>query len=252
MLPQTLRQSRSHPRAGFTLVEMMLAATVSALTATAAATMVFAIANASQETRDRRGTIAAGHYLVNRIGETIREARSVGQVTSTTISLWVEDTNANDQMDLSETATIRYDSTNKQVICDRVVSASADTTLVTYSTFTTYSTLSTQMNTPDRKSVVWGEGIESFAASGYPSLTNTRVVDVNFKIGIGQDETGFNVSASPKGSGDYLYLVATRGNMVLGRVTRKYYSLWDGYASHPDSLSISYKTPTSGGGVAAP
>jgi len=253
MPPPTSRQHRSLLRArGFTLVEMMLAATVSALTATAAATMVFAIANASQETRDRRETIAAGHYLVNRIGETVREARDVGQVTSTTISLWVEDANANDQMDLAEIGTIRYDAAAKRIIFDRVVSAAAGTTLVTYSTFTNYGTLSTQMNTPDRQSVVWGEGIETFAVVGYPNLTDTRVVDISFKIGTGQDETSFRLSASPKGSGDYLFLAATRASMVGGRVVRAYYSIWDGYSQHPDNFSTNYKTPVAGGSLAAP
>lgn len=237
---------------GFTLVEMLLAASVSALTATAGATLVFAIANASQETRDRRETITAGHYLVNRIGQTIREARDVGQVTATTVTLWAEDTNTNDQMDLAEVATIRYDSAAKKVIYDYVASADAGTTVVTYSTFTDYGSISAQMATSDKQFVVWGEGVEAFAALGYPNLTDTRVVEVSFKIGTGQDETAFRASASPKGSADYLYLAGTRGPLVGGRVIRRYYSIWDGFAAHPDGLTIDYRTPASGGSLASP
>ncbi len=179
--------------------------------------------------------------------------RAVGQVTSTTITLWVEDLNANDQMDLAEVAMIQYDGTDKRVRYDYVNSADVATTLVTYSTFTSFGTLAAEMDSSSgRQSVVWGDGVESFAALGYPNLTDTRVVEVSFTIGTGQDEAAFRFSASPKAPADYLYLSATRGGLVVGRVPRKYYSIWDGYGAHPDGITIQYKTPTSGGGLAAP
>lgn len=239
-------------RAAFTLVELLMAGTVTAMTAAAAAALLFAIANASQETRDRRLTVSAGHYLVGRIGESIREARAVGQVTATTITLWTTDTNANDQMDLAEVATIRYDSAAKQVIYDSVVSPTAPTTLVTYSTFTNFGALSGQMVAPYKQSVIWGNDIQSFALIGYPNLTDSRVVDVSFTICAGADQMAFRVSASPKASGDYLYLAGARGATISGRVSRKYYSIWDGFAAHPAGITMSYKTPVSGGGLAAP
>jgi hypothetical protein len=229
----------------FTMVELLLAASVSALAATAGATLVFAIVNASQETRDIRDTVSTGHYALNRIGEAVREARAIGQVLPATVTLWVQDTNDDDQIALNEVAVIRYDSTAKQILYQYTNAASASSTAVTYANFTSYSALGPQISTAGLESVVWADGVETFSLAGYPSLTNTRMADVRFTIGTGADQAAFHVAASPKASADYLFLAGTRiePSGTLTRVKRKYYSIWDGFAAYPTSITQTYKTP---------
>ncbi|HVP11671.1 MAG TPA: hypothetical protein VMV94_10845, partial [Phycisphaerae bacterium] len=226
--------------------ELLAAAAVSALAATGGATLVFAIANASQETRDIRDTVSAGHYALNQIGETVRESRAIGQVQSAGVTLWVRDANADDHMTLNEVAVIRYDSSAKQILYQYTNAASAASTAVTYTNFTSYTTLQAQISASSLQSVVWASDVQSVSLSGYPSLTNTRTVDVRFAIGTGADQVAFQVAASPKAPGDYLFLADTRiaPSGTQSRVRRKYYSIWDGFAAYPTvTINQVYTSP---------
>lgn len=232
-------------RTAFTLVELLLAASVSALAATAGATLVFAMANASQETRDIRDTVSAGHYALNRLGETIRESRGIGQVQPATITLWAQDANGDDHMTLNEVAVIRYDVGSKQILYQYTDAAGVSSTTVTFANFTNYTALAAQISASGFQSVVWAEGVETFSLAGYPTLTNTRMVDVRFTIGTGANQVAFQVAAGPKASADYLFLTDTRvaPSGTQTRVRRKYYSIWDGFAAYPTTLNQTYLTP---------
>src|SRR5205823_5445674 len=90
-------------RRGFTMVELLMAGTMTALTAAAGAAFISAMSNASMTTRDVRAVNSAGHFALSQIGKIIREGRAVGQVTSTTVNLWLSDTNGDDLVNLYET-----------------------------------------------------------------------------------------------------------------------------------------------------
>jgi hypothetical protein len=239
------RQRGISGRGAFTMVELLLASTISALTATAGAGLVFAIANAAQNSRDIRATVSAGHYGLNRVGETVREARAIGQVLPGSMTLWVQDNNANDQMTLNEIAVIRYDAGAKQVLYQYTTAASASSTAVTYANFTNYTAMSAQISGAGLQSTVWCSGVETCSLTAYPSLTDTRVVELHFTIGTGADEVAFQVAASPKASGDYLFLADTRANPTAGsnRARRQYYSIWDGFQAYPTTINVNYITP---------
>jgi len=191
-------------RAAFTFVELLLAAMITALVATAGTTLVFAITNAATETRDIRATKTAGHYALSRIAQKIRSARGIGEVTTTTVTLWVEDLNADDVLNLNELAVIRYDGAAKQITYEHT-RESTDTTEVDENDFTVIATVDALMDVPEKQTVVWCKGVETLTFEGHPANTDTQIVEVQFTIGSGGHEVAFQTAASPKASADYLF-----------------------------------------------
>lgn len=218
----------------FTLVELLLAAVTAAMVTGAAAALTSAVANAASQTRDIRKTKTAGYYALNRIGQAIREARCIGQVTVSAVSLWVEDYNGDEDVNLYETGVIRYDAAKKQIIYEYPESSGAmPGTTVTTTNFKNSATLLSLYPSSDLKSIVWAEGVESFGFVGYPDYTDTKVVEANFVLGTGGDAVGFTTAASPRASADYLFVPAANGPPLPGsnKKQRKKVSKWTGVAT---------------------
>lgn len=218
-------------RRGFTMTEMLIAASTTALVAAAAATLTSAVANAATETRGVRSTRSAGQYAIKRVGQSIRQARGIGQVTGTTVTLWLEDANNDDTLNLYEAGIIRYDAVNKQVVFEYLESSGATpTTTLSAANFKDASALTTLMTNSDKKSVVWAEDVASLTFTGYPNYTETRIVEAAFTIGVDDDAMDFRVSASPRATADYLFATDASSPPPTGstRKARKKVSKWNG------------------------
>lgn len=218
----------------FTLVELLLAATTAAMVTGAAAALTSAVANAASQTRDIRKTKTAGYYALNRIGQVMREARGIGQVTASAVSLWAEDYNGDETINLYETAVVRYDAAKKQIIFEYPESSGAmPATTVTTTNFKNAATLLTLYPSADLKSIVWADGVESFGFVGYPDYTDTKIIETNFVIDTDDDAVGFTTSASPRASADYLFVPAANGPPLPGstKKQRKKVSKWTGVST---------------------
>lgn len=226
--------SGRHRAPAFTLVELLLAATTAAMVTGAAAALTSAVANAASQTRDIRKTKTAGYYALNRIGQVMREARGIGQVTASAVSLWAEDYNGDETINLYETAVVRYDAAKKQIIYEYVESGGAmpATTVIT-ANFKNAATLLTLYPSADLKSIVWADGVESFGFVGYPDYTDTKIIETNFVIDTDDDAVGFTTSASPRASADYLFVPAANGPPLPGstKKQRKKVSKWTGVST---------------------
>ena len=234
---------QSPVRAAFTMLELLVAATVTALTAIAAATLINAICNSSLTTKDLREAKSTGHYALSQFERTIRESRVVGQVTTSTITLWRGDTNSDDQVNLYETAVIRYDSSAQQLIYEYLTPASGGpppATLVSSTALCDYNTLYPMMPAGDKVSIVWAANVDSLSFSGYPNNTDLRIVDASFTINTNGQSVPFRSAGGPRASGDYLFYSQTRSPPLptSAQKTRTYYSRWSGFGDM-----------TSGGGL---
>lgn len=223
--------SRTRHHGAFTLLELLLAASVTALIAAAGATVISGVSNAAVQTRDIRVTQTAGHYTTSRFARLVREARVIGQVTANSVTLWLEDTNKDDKVNLYELGLIRYDSVNKQVVFDYLQAAGATpTTVVSKANLTSSGAVTSILTSGDHKTAVWADGVENFSFKGYPTLTETRIVQVAFDIGTGDEAMRFQSSASPRAPADYLLESTTNLPSLPGstRSRRKVISIWDG------------------------
>lgn len=218
-------------RRGFTMLELLLASMITALVAASSATFLSATTNASLTTRDVRTTQNAGHFALTQISKTIREARAIGQVTTTSVTLWVEDANNDDKLNLYETAIIRYDSAGKQLIYEYPKSSgAAPATVVTTPNFKSATTLGSLMPSADKQVEVWATDIISMGFTGNPGGTDTRMVETNFTIDLTGQPATFRGAANARASADYLFFAPTQ-TMPIGstRKQRKEISRWEGY-----------------------
>lgn len=214
------------------MIELLVAATITAMVATAGATFISAVSNASLTSRSITETKTAGHYASFQMTKVIRESRGVGQVTPNALTLWIADTSADDKLNLYETGVLRYDATNKQVVLDYVQAASgvSPTTTASTATFSDVALLSAAMPTADKKSIVWAENIDSLTFSGQASTLQTRMVEVTFVVNNTGTPVAFRAAAAPKAPADYLFYPETQASPLpeSTRKIRKAISPWGG------------------------
>jgi hypothetical protein len=215
------------------MLEVVLSATVTALAAAAGATLISAVSNASTQTRDIRTTKTQGHYALAQIVRAVREARGIGQVTAGSITLWLDDTNQDDVMNLYEAGAIRYDAATRQVTYEYIqpATAGAVSSAVLTTDFQDVNLLRTRMTVPERQIVTWAADVSACTFSGYPNNTETRVVDVRLDFGDAPNQVTFRGSASPRAAADYLFKAEAQSPPPSGstRKARKHYSRWTGY-----------------------
>jgi hypothetical protein len=228
-MPQSRISTMGRGRPAFTLVELLTAVTMTALVAAAGTTLVFAVDNTVSTTKQVRDTKTAGHYALARIADTIRAARAIGQVTPTSITLWLTDRNNDDLLNANELGGIWYDATAKTITFISLP-GSTDTTVINVTDFANQASVATLLTGTGRQSIVWGERVESLAFLGYPDNTNTRIVDTGFTIGTGINAVSFRISASPRASADYLFKSTAKATPLTGstRVRRLTISNFNG------------------------
>jgi type II secretory pathway pseudopilin PulG len=221
-------------RRGFTFVEILIAAMITAMTLGAAATMVNAISNAALETKETRNEKKAGRILVDRVSERIRNARGIGEVRPDAIVLWEKDTNSDDRVNLHETSVITYSTSTKE-LTRTITSGSSAADVgpeVPTATFTNVDSLNALAGGYTKQEAVIGERVESFSMSGYPSKTETRVVNFSFEKAGRTVSHAFRESVAPRATADYLFNDATKevpaaAGMPVRRIE---YSRWTGWA----------------------
>lgn len=220
-------------RGAFTLMETIIAATITALVATAGTTLVFAVAGGTTQTRGVRSTKSMGQYALSRIGRTIRQSRAIGELTSTSVSLWAKDINQDDVVNAGELGFIDYDPVTKQVLYGALDPASgiAPTLVIPRNAFVDSAQLLALVPDSAKIAVVWADGIESLVLTGYPSMTETRIVGTWLTIGVGSKEVAYQTTASPRAPADYLFLpqAVLPADGPSGRQRRRSTSRWDGF-----------------------
>lgn len=223
--------ARRFRRRAFTFIELIVASIITALVATAGTTLIFATTSASRDLGDIRDTKTAGQYALSQIATHIREARCIGEVTSSRLSLWVEDMNGDDVPNLREMATIQYVSSDKSIAYSTI---DPDNSYADYavplSVLTSADSTSQAIGAANPQTDVWAHDVESFSFNGYPNTTDTRIVETRFVIGQGAGAVVFETTASPRAPADYLFVAEANTAPPPGstRKSRSLISPWRG------------------------
>ena len=110
---------KNHTRAagkrGLTLVELLIAVTITALVGAGVATMLVATTRGTSSRTDLRGLVVKHKTLSARLGSSIRSAKMVLAAGSDFVVLWAHDDRANDLPNRSELQRIEWDNTNNEV-----------------------------------------------------------------------------------------------------------------------------------------
>lgn len=98
-----MRIRSKHNFAGFTFVELLVALIVSGIIFTAVATLAYALGTANDAAGDKAEKQAQVRFATLRISELIRHCKLTGTLTfGYGIYVWKEDSDGDNQMDLSE------------------------------------------------------------------------------------------------------------------------------------------------------
>ncbi len=234
-MSHTLNRPKQPPRSrsAFTLVEMLLASIVTALTATAGATLIFAVSHAATATRDTRTTQNSGQYALCRIARAVRGARLVGNVKTNKVVLWADDKNNDDIVNLGECSEIVFGSFHKEIrYIEPADTLPADlaNSEVAQETLETASQLIQAIPQEHRKVTVWAENVQECTFKDNLDNLAPRAVAIRLSMNKGAKVVVFQTAASPKASADYLFVTDANAEPLEGstRIRRTKISTWTG------------------------
>jgi len=236
---QSIRNSR---RRGFTFIEMMIAASISAMILAATATMVSAVSNAAIDTRDKRNAKKVGRMAVKRLATYIRTARAIGTVEDHAIVLWDGDRNEDDRVNLYEISLVQYQPMNEQLVRFKMqpVTVGDVGPEVAMADFTSVANVIALSTGETVNTTVIADNIVAFDFNAYPSTTETRIVNFGLDVAWKGEPLTFRKSVSPRASADYLFNVNTSvDDGVAGKPLRRTeYSRWTGWADVDGTMVV--------------
>lgn len=110
IFPSPITRRRRRPACqGLTLVELLLALSVTAIIALAISSMLFAVARGTSTNNDMRSLVLQQKIVGTRLDTALRRATKVLASGSGYLVVWLNDSRANGTPDLSELRRIEYD-----------------------------------------------------------------------------------------------------------------------------------------------
>lgn len=241
MIRSSSQRTRSRP--AFTFVELLIAASITAMTLAAGATMVSAVSNAVNDTKDTRAVRKSGQLTVDRACSLVRQARGIGQVKEKVAVFWDVDLNRDDIVNMYETSMLVYKSDTFALVWRKPVPPSAGSSgaVVADNIFTDAQKMGTLYTGLTIREVTIAVGVQGFLFAGFPDTTQTRIVNFAFWLNSAGGAMLFRGSASPRASADYLFDSKTQeANETAGEpIRRTEFSRWTGWAD-VDGKSVVY------------
>lgn len=194
----------SAQRSGLTLVELVMSAGLSTIVVGAAMSLMWSVSRESSLTTSDQETASRGRLLIRRLEGLIRGSRTVAVDSTTQLTLWARDdyptagvggVPGDDQAQVSEIETIKYDAATK-----RVTRTFADFSGLSGATLAALnstqnipgagavnlgSILSGASLAPYARSEVLAEGVASFAFYGVNKGGKAVIVIADFSVAFG-------------------------------------------------------------------
>jgi hypothetical protein len=182
---------KTPPRA-FTLVETLLALTLTAIIAMTVASMLFGVSAAAGASGNSRDRLAASDLAAFRMGNLIRGAGRVLASGADYLVLWTADANSNQKPNLAEIRRIEFDSTGKQLRYYAAPSTLADADNIAYDLTADFNALASSLkgaaNFPEKQIM---PNIQAFSVT-VPTPLNTAKL-INYTITLSDIKGNFSV-----------------------------------------------------------
>lgn len=102
-------------RRAYTMIEVLIAAGITAVAATAAASLIRTAQDVSATADGRANAVAAIRNSLLRLDMTVKQARLLGYYDTSQVLIWTGDTNNNSQINMLELLLVRHNSTNNSL-----------------------------------------------------------------------------------------------------------------------------------------
>lgn len=178
---------------GLTMIELLMALTITSIIGAAIAAMLFATARGTSDQNDQRDFLMRQKSLDARLSAVLRSSTRVLAGDATYMVLWMGDSRKNDLVNLSELRRIEFDSTNQRIVAYKTVfpqgwsQAQIDAADAGHALSSNFNTLTTNLKTSSYfPAEIWMTGI-SAASFTYPTATLADVRLVNYQITLTED-----------------------------------------------------------------
>jgi prepilin-type N-terminal cleavage/methylation domain-containing protein len=129
------RQNRRNGRRGFTLIEVLLAASITAAACTVATMLIQSISQTASASSGKYAGVVAARDSLSCIDMLVEEAALIGYWDGSRVLLWRNDDNGDGQINLSELMLVRYDVDSQKLSLRDVPVSGAQNTAVPFNQF---------------------------------------------------------------------------------------------------------------------
>lgn len=195
----------SKPRSGgFTLLEMTIAITITAITGLSVAGATIALSRAHADTEGFYQSLQTARSAMMRIQRTVQGSKLITACTGTVLVLWVDDTNGNGVINANEIVIIAFDSTAREVRVSRKVFpeavADALNVEVPLDPLTDVGTaIPLVLPSAYAQTVVLATDASDFFSAASPPPPMSARVDLRLSVGTGQNLITLRTSATTRG-----------------------------------------------------
>ena len=199
-------------RCGLTLVELILALTITAMATVAIAGILKATANTWEANQQDDQTLVSARIAIKRLRTIVSNAKLFGNRMANSLVLWAGDANGNFQIEYSECAMIRYDPATDQLqfldmyFPPGTPQGDIDSRNVTF-TFTDFSTpqLASLLAADGYSRIrTLGDNVVSFSVSTIGQTPYFRTVMFSFRLGQNGPSHQFDAVATMRSPAYYL------------------------------------------------
>lgn len=196
--------SRTRKTRAFTLLEMMIAMTITAITGLAVAGATIALTRAHQETEGFYQSLQTARSAMLRIQRTVQEAKLITASTTHVVALWFADINENRLINAEEVMLLIFDPNDREVrVVHKVFPEAVRDAMnieVPLSTLTDVPSAESQvLPSAYAQTIVLASDATDFCALATPGPPLATRLDVLLSVGSDRGLVTLRSSAAPRG-----------------------------------------------------
>jgi type II secretory pathway pseudopilin PulG len=189
---------------GFTILELTIAITITAITALSVAAATVALSKAHEDTEGFYQSLYTARSAMVRIQRIIYRAKLVTASNGTTVMLWADDVNDDGKINAEEILMLAYDATAREVsTSQQVFPAGLRDALNVEVPLATLTSLSTAVPLVDgsgyKQTTVLASDVSAFLAIALPSPPLSKLVNLRLSVGSGKNLVTLRSAATARG-----------------------------------------------------
>lgn len=180
-------------RRAFTIVELMIALVITALLATGVTTMLFAVSQGTSSNTDQRRVNAKRLILAERVGNVIRAAAQVLDVSTSSLTVWYGDRNEDGKVNLSEMANLKWSSADQTIVYSTGATGLAEDDDTGYDISSDFASVAASLDgTANFPSQTWATNV---SASAFTANTS-RIVTIDMTVSDADNAATADINAT--------------------------------------------------------
>ena len=189
---------------GFTLLEMTMAVTITAIIGLAVAGATIALSRAYQDTEEFYQSLQTARSAMLRIQRTVQGSKLITACPGTILVLWVDDTNGNGNINADEVLVLVFDTAAQEVrLCRKVfpdaLKPALNVEVPLYDLIDANAVLSNVSGSAYVQTIVLANDTTDFYATASPAPPLAKRVDLYLSVGTDKNVMALRSAATTRG-----------------------------------------------------